>query len=144
MTALSTIFAEVDARLTDLVAPDGSYERMPSGDPDVFPALEVHDGGDMPVEFEAGATRTELSFEVVGFVEGHGGAQTHDAMTDLHAKVVFALCGDGENLGGIVENIEARDRRPVVAELANKRRVGFFQDFIVTLTTPRGDPRSLA
>lgn len=144
MTALSIIFTEIDARLSGIVAPEGSYERMPSGDPDVFPALEVHDGGDTPAEFEAGATRSELSFEVVGFVEGHGGAQTHDAMTVLHAKVVFALCGDGENLGGIVENIEARDRRPVVAELAAKRRIGFSQDFIVTLITPRGDPRALA
>lgn len=147
MTApLAAIFAEIDARLSAVVAVDaGSYERMPSGDPNVFPALESYDNGDSPVDFEAGTTQTELDFQVVGIVEGEGGAAMHDEMIDLHARTVFALCGDdGTNLGGIVENIEAKGRRTVVAKLASRRRLSFAQDFTITLVTRRGDPRSFA
>jgi hypothetical protein len=144
MTALGQIFAEIDVRLEALAGIE-SYQRMPSGDPDVFPALEVYDNGDLPAEFEAATTQTELEISVVGVMEGHGGAATHDAMIALHAVTVFALCGDaGTNLGGLVENIEARGRRVVVAKLAEKRRLSFAQDFIITLATPRGDPRTFA
>lgn len=145
MTALSQIFAVVDERLLAVVEPDdGSYERMPSGDPDTFPALEVHDSGDNPVQFESGTTHTELHLELIGFVEGDGGASTHDAMLELHAKAIFALCGDDATLGGLVENVEAGDRRAVKAMLASKDRVGFSADIVITLTTRRGDPRDLA
>lgn len=146
MIPLSEIFGEVDARLLQLVADEGSYERMPSGDPDVFPALASYDGGDEPVEDETATTRLSTILTVQGFVEGYGGAATHDAMIALHAAVVKALCGDdGGNLGGLVESIEIEGRRRVqVAELAKKTRLGFEQDFLINRSTRRGDPSQAA
>lgn len=145
MTPLETIFGEVDARLESLNGVE-SYERMPSGDPARFPALAVYDEGDDPDEHEAGATRATLQITVEGYVEGFGGPAVHATMLQLHANAVFALCGDaGSNLGGIVENIEIVGRRRVaVAQLSDKRRLGFAQDFAITYATPRGDPRSFA
>lgn len=146
MTALSLIFAEVDRRLSPAQI-DGlqSYERMPSGDPAKFNALVVYDEGDEPIEHEAGTSRFRLRITVEGYVTGHGGAATHDEMTKLHAQAVFALCGDaGTNLGGLVENIEiVGQRRVAVTTLSEKRRLGFAQDFEITLSTPRGNPSIL-
>ena len=146
MTVLSTIYAEVDARMVAIVQPDdGYYEREPSGDPDVFPALEVYDHGDeLLPDQETGATRMELTFTVAGMVVGGSGSAAHDAMLALYGKAVTALCGDaGSNLGGVpgVELIELVGRRRVdVAELASQRRLGFEQDFRVQYSTVRGDP----
>jgi hypothetical protein len=145
-TALGQIFAEIDERLAP-AAIDGlkSYERMPSGDPAKFPALVVYDDGDDLAEQETGSTRLGLMVSVEGYMEGQGGAATHDAMLQLHAAVVAALCDDGGNLGGLVENIEiAGRRRVVVAQLANKRRIGFAQDFEITFATERGNPAKFA
>ncbi|GEM_PF-1690830 len=146
MTALGQIFAEVDRRLgVDQITGLQSYERMPSGDPARFNALVVYDEGDEPIEHEAGTTRNSLRITVEGYVIGHGGAATHDEMTKLHAQAVFALCGDaGTNLGGLVENIEVvGTRRVAVTTLAEKRRLGFAQDFEITFSTPRGNPSIL-
>jgi hypothetical protein len=147
-TALSTIWAEIDLRLAAVVQPDGgSYERMASADPEVFPALEAIDGGEEPIDAEGGpdSEMLELGFTVEGFVENYSGAASHDAMAELHASAVKALCGDaGNNLGGLVESIRRIGRRRVdVAELAERRRLGFAQDFAVTYATPRGDPATL-
>ncbi|HVJ02356.1 MAG TPA: hypothetical protein VM662_09250 [Sphingomonas sp.] len=147
-TALGTVFAEIDARLSAIVNPQaGSYQRMPSGDPDAYPALQAYDEGDEPAsEQEVSASRNDLFLTVEGYMQGSGGGPTHDAMLELHADVVFALCGDaGSNLGGLVENIEAvGQRRVAVAELASTRRLGFAQDFRITLSTRRGDPHQFA
>lgn len=145
-TALGEIFAEIDGRLSP-ASIDGlkSYERMPSGDPTTFPAVAAYDDGDNPVESEAGSTALALIISVEGYVVGSGGAATHDAMLKLHAAVVAALCADGSNLGGLVENIEiVGQRRVVVAKLATKRRVGFAQDFKITFSTKRGNPAEFA
>lgn len=146
MTPLAQIFAAIDVRLAAVVQPGGSYERMPSGDPDRFPALSAFDEGDEPEEREAGSDRQALIITVEGYVEGFGGAATHDQMAELHADTVQALTGDaGSNLAGLVENIERVGRRRVaVAELAKKRRLGFAQDFALTYSTVRGDPGQFA
>ncbi|MCP3732012.1 hypothetical protein M9978_16425 [Sphingomonas sp. MG17] len=147
MTALSQIFGAIDERLALLIAQsNGSYERMPSGDPDIFPALHVFDEGDDPAEQEAVATRLDLEISVEGYMEGHGGAATHDAMLALHADTVKAMCGDILfNLDGLVENIEIIGRRRVqVVPLAEKRRLSFAQDFLITFATVRGDPNEFA
>jgi hypothetical protein len=144
MTApLTTIFAAVDARLEAIEGVE-SYQRMPSGDPDRFPAIEAYDNGDEPVpEPDVGSTRLGLMLTVAGYVET-GGALAHDALIALHADAVKALCGDqGSDLGlpGLVELIEITGRRRVdIAELAKKRRLGFEQDFLIQYSTVRGDP----
>lgn len=145
-TALSTIFAAIDARL-GAVPGLQSYEREPSGDPDAFPAIEVSDLGDdeSGEGSETGAERRTLSITVSGFVQGGSGAAAHDALGELHAAAVKALCGDpGFNLGNLVESVQRVGRRRVaVAELASKRRLGFAQDFDINFATPRGDPATL-
>lgn len=140
---LTIIFAKIDDRLAGI---DGveSYQRMPSGDPDRFPAIEAYDNGDEPVpEPDVGFTRLGLMLTVAGYVET-GGALAHDALISLHAAAVRALCSDeGSDLGlsGIVELIEIVGRRRVdIAELARKRRLGFEQDFLIQYSTVRGDP----
>jgi len=145
MTALSQIYAEIDARLSTLPTVQ-LYERMPSGDPDIFPALAVFDDGDEPAEQEASSTRLSLSLTVEGYMNGVGGAATHDQLLALHAAVVRALCGDeGTNLGGLVENIEITGRRRVVvAPLSKERHLSFGQDFEILYSTVRGDPASFA
>jgi hypothetical protein len=139
------IFDELDARLGAVEGVE-SYERMPSGDPARFDALELYDGGEEAIEGEASTTRLALEIVVQGYVEDFGGTATHDRMADLHARVVSALCGDaGTNLGGLVENIEiSGSRRVDVPELAKKRRLGFAQDFTIIYATPRGDPSQFA
>jgi len=147
MTALTQIFGEIDARLLDVVAArNGSYERMPSGDPDIFPALELFDEGDQPAEQESAATRLDLEVTVRGYMEGHGGAATHDAMIELHADTVKAMCGDvASNLAGLVENIEIVGQRQVaVSTLSDTRRLAFAQAFLITFATVRGDPNVFA
>lgn len=152
MTASSEIFASVDARLAPLVGGDveagGGYERMPSGDPDIFPALHAYDGGEEELESETGATRLRLMLTVEGYVEGFSGPAAHDALSQLHADAVAALCGDPNfDLGmpGKVEGIEiSGGRRVDVAELASKKRLGFAQDFAIQFATVRGDPSQFA
>ncbi len=146
MTALGAIWTEIDTRLADVELSE-AYERMPSGDPDVFPSLAGFDGGDMAADSEESfSSRRHLEITVEGYVKGSGGAATHAEMIELHADVVFALCGDaGSNLGGIVENIEIwGNRRVSVLELSKDRRLSFAQDFRITYATRRGDPHYLA
>lgn len=150
MNVLQGIWTEVDTRLAAVAAAvAGSYERMPSGDPDTFPALEGYDHGDSPdEENDSGGTRLNLEVTVAGLVQGASGAAAHNALIDLHARTVKALCGDASaNLGGVagVESIEIFGRRRVdVAELASKRRLGFEQDFRIQYSTVRGDPSQAA
>lgn len=147
MNPYVAIFAEVDSRLTAVsAAANGSYERMPSGDPDRFPALAAFDGGDELLEHEAGSTRLALTVTVQGFVEGYDGPPAHDAMIALHAVAVVALCGEPMfDLNDLVESVEIDGRRRVqIAELADKRRLGFEQDFTIIFSTRRGDPSQAA
>jgi hypothetical protein len=144
VSALSQIFAVLDTRLQAVTGLQ-EYERMPTGDPAAFPALHLFDGGDEPTEQESDATRLTLAITVEGYVEGFAGAAAHDAMTDLHAKAVAALCFDASsNLGGLVENIEISGQRRVdTPQLGEVRRLAFAQDFTIIFATARGDPATL-
>ncbi|WP_380873596.1 hypothetical protein [Sphingomonas sp. DBB INV C78] len=113
-----------------------SYERMPSGDPDAFPALALYDGGHGPIEFQAGTTQYDLTITVEGYVEGGDGAQAHADMHDLYEAVKTALITEPP-LGGLVETIDEADFRVDVAELAKKRRIGFGLDVRIQFSTPR-------
>lgn len=147
MTALGQIFAEIDRRLAVGTLPGiESYERMPSGDPARFPSIEVYDRGDESAHEETCLTGLSLAISVEGHLKGQGGAATHDAMLQLHADVVFALCGDaGQNLGGLVQSIEITGRRrTAINPLAKERGIGFAQDFLITFATPRGNPSIFA
>lgn len=144
MSALGGIFVAIDLRLA-AIAGLLEYERMPAGDPSQFPALQLFDNGEEPIDGEPGGTRLGGDFTLEGFVEGGSGAVAHDAALALHAAAVFALCGDGGTLGGIVETIEIVGKRRVdVAELASKRRIAWAQDFAITYSTRRGDPGNFA
>jgi len=143
MSALGDIFLELDRRLTGI---DGiaEFERMPSGDPSSVPALRLFDDGDEPIDGEPGGVIMREIVSVEGFVEGSSGAVAHDAMLDLHAAVVFALCDDGD-LGGLVQTIEVVDQRRVeVRELSSVRSLAFAQNFAITYATVRGNPAARA
>lgn len=143
MSALSQIFAVLDERLRSLPGVP-SYERMPTGDPDEFPAVELYDRGDKPDEDETDASRRKLTISVQGFVQSGSGASTHDEMTALHALVVQALMTEPP-LDGLVERIESDgDREPDAPALASERRMGFAQGFTITFATVRGDPDQFA
>jgi hypothetical protein len=144
MPALTLIFAEIDRRLGALASVH-EYERMPSGDPAAYPALHVYDNGDEPIEAETDTSRLQLAITVEGYVEGEGGATTHDEMIELHSATVAALCADDGALGGLVELIEiAGQRRVQLAPLAETRRIAFAQDFTIQFATVRGDPAQFA
>lgn len=148
-TARATIFREIDRRL-EAVPGVAEYERMPSGDWTSSPALHAFDDGDREIESETGVSRMQLKLIVQGWVTGKesqtSGSDTHDEVLQLHADVVFALCGDaGTNLGGLVENIEIDgDRLPTRGDLSKDRRLGFRQDFAITFATKRGNPAEFA
>lgn len=144
MSALGNLFLELDQRLA-AVPGVVEYERMPPGDASAFPALHLFDDGDTPDIAEPGATLIATSVTVQGYCEGDSGAIVHDQALELHANAVFALCGDGGDLNGLVQTIEiAGTRRVEVATLSERRRISWAQDFAITFMTPRGDPRSFA
>jgi hypothetical protein len=148
MTAAGEIFARVDERLAvGLIARLQSYERMPSGDPVKFPALAAFDEGITIIEEETGTVRIRHRLIVEGYEEGVGGAATHNDMLQLHADACFSLLGDpGQNLNlpGKVESIAMAGGRREATRLADKRRVGFAQDFDVTYAIQRGNPANFA
>ncbi len=139
--AREEIFAALDVLLA---AVDGvqRYEREPSGDPDVFPALALYDAGDRPKDGEVGIDQKTLAITVQGYVEGGAGAVAHAAMNELHAAVVRAVMSITAPIRA--EAIEVRDLRVSVAGLASSRRFGFAQDFDIEFATLRGDPSAFA
>ena len=144
MTALGTLFAELDRRLS-IVPGVLEYERMPPGDPSRWPALQLFDNGDESIDAEPGGLRLATTVTVEGWCRGVGGALVHDQLLQLHADTVKALCSDGGDLGGLVQTIEiVGQRRVAIKELAETREIGFAQDFMITFATPRGDPSTFA
>jgi hypothetical protein len=140
--AREQIFAELDARLSAIEGV-AEYERLPSGDPNRFPAVHLFEGGQSPAESEVGSSQKMLRVTVEGYVKGGSGTAAHAAMNALHAKVVSALMTDPP-LGGLAETVVDSDLRVDVAELASVRRLGFAQDFDIQFATPWGDPSQLA
>ncbi|TVV75549.1 hypothetical protein [Sphingomonas solaris] len=137
------IIAAAEARLA-AIAGIACIEINPSGDPDAYPALGLHDRGHRVIEGEAGATRYVLTLMVDGFVQGEGvdGA----TLSALYADVVTALVTETpfEELPGAVENVDEVDTDVEIAELASERRLGFATSFEIQFSTPRGDPSRFA
>jgi len=143
MTAIrEQIYALIEQRLRDI---DGvnEVERMPSGDPDKFPALHIFDADQDPFAAEAHSTRYAMTVGIEGFISGGSGGVAHAALSDLYAKVVAALMTEPP-LGGLAETIDEGAFRPRVKELASKRRLTFELDFQITFPTARGDPAQSA
>ena len=139
MTVKDAILAEIKVRLLAMDPAPASVEIEPSGDPDEFDAIELYDDGDVILERDAACTRKQMSLRLSGMVEGSAGDAPTAARNDLHARCVAALLADG-SLGGLVELIDEGDRRNATAILAEKRRLGFDQDFSIQFTTMRDNP----
>ena len=138
MTVRENIFAEVETRL-NAIPRIGSVERLPSGDPDVFPSLSIYDGNQDVAEEGQDYTLHSLTLTIEGFVDGHSGANVHAALSALYADTVVALVDDG-TLGGLAARISEAGMRVSVAELAKTRRLGFGLDFEIQFFTQRGNP----
>lgn len=139
MTAVrELIFAAIESRLTG-VEGVSLVERMPSGDPDVFPALSIFDGGQEPTDQGCSATRHGLSVTIEGYVEGADGPEAHAALSQLYVDTVAALMTEPP-LGGLVEEIQEGGFRPSVAHLAAAKRLAFGLDFTVLFSTARDNP----
>lgn len=138
MTVRNAIFAEIEARLNAIPGVQ-RVEREPTGDPDAFPYLSITDGGHVPLEKGQGSTRYGLSVEVEGYVEGSGGTETHEALGALYADTVAALLTEPP-LGGLAEEISEDGLRVAVADLANRRRMGFGLSIYVEFSNRRDNP----
>ena len=139
MTAVrEQIFAEVERRLKAL---DGvaEVERMPSGDPDQFPALHIFDAGQRPGQSDVADSRYDMSFTIHGYIDQAGGAAAHTALNDLYAATVAELMPEPP-LGSLVETIDEGPMQVEVATRASERRLVFIVDFFVTFPTQRGNP----
>ena len=138
MTVRENIFAAVETRLGQIPG-IASVERLPSGDPDLFPNLSIYDGNQDVVEEGYDHTRHSLTITIEGFVEGSSGTAVHAALSLLYADAVAALISDPP-LDGLAETISEAGLRVSVAELAKKRRLGFALDFAIEFSTKRGNP----
>lgn len=138
MTVREAIFAEIERRLLEIDG-IGLVERLPSGDPDAFPALAIYDGAQEVVEEGWADTRHRLSLTIEGFVEGGSGSEVHAALSTLYADTVVALITEPP-LNGLAETISEAGLRVSVAELANVKRLGFGLDFAIEFSTERGNP----
>jgi hypothetical protein len=138
MTAIrEAIFKEVEDRLNSLGV--GEVERMPSGDPMVFPALHIFDGGQQTSTAETDVSRYDMSVLIEGYLEASGGSAGHTQLNDLYAAVVAVLIPEPP-LGGLAETIDEGSLQITVAPLASARRLAFSLDFSVTFPTRRDDP----
>lgn len=136
MIAREAIFAEVETRLRSLPSAL-EVERMASGDPSSYPALNIEDGGqNADNETEGGATRYDLTIAIEGYVSGGGGAEAHAAANALYGDVKKVLLSEPP-LGGLAEEINEGGARFAVAILSNERRIGFVAEFIVRFVAPR-------
>lgn len=137
-TMLDRILVRIRMAAATVVGEDAT-DIEPVGDPDLFPALEIYDGGDVVLEREAGATRRRLTVTIEGYVERGDGTEATAERNALHAATVRAVMAD-ETLDGLVEVIDPGDRRTGTATLAEHRRLMFGQDFAIDYATDRYDP----
>lgn len=118
----------------------GFIQRSPSGDPDVFPAICIEDGGHVPdVNTEPGITRYALSVIIEGYVETDFGDEASADMNQLYLDVIAKLITDPP-CGGLAESIDEGALRVDVALLASKRRMGFSLDVPITFAAIRQSP----
>jgi len=117
-------------------------ERMPSGDPSQFDALQIFDDGQADVpQTEIGSVRYQMNLGIVGFVEGGSGSAASAALNALYSKTVAAIMPLEDPALGIEEIVE-RNMQVKVAKLASKRRLSFELDFEITFVTRRGNPET--
>lgn len=138
-TVRDSILAAIVVRLQAMTPTPASIKIEPTGDPDKFDAIEIYDGGDTLTEREAMLDRWSMDLTITGIVQGGGGTAPTAARNALDAHVVAALMAD-DTLGGLVEQIEAGDRRNSTAVLAEHRRLGFDREFTIQFTTQRRNP----
>lgn len=137
-SAREAIFAKIEQLLTALPSV-AEVERMPSGDPDKFPALHIWDEGQRPEQSEAGVTEYGMTFNIDGYVEAAGGSAAHMALNALHSAMVQALVTEPP-IGGLVDEITEGVMNVSIAPLASKRRLAFTAEFTVNFPTARGNP----
>jgi hypothetical protein len=137
-TVLDEIIYRVALAAAGVVGED-AVAIEPDGDPDIFPALEVYDNGDVVLEQESAVTRRRLTLTIEGFAQRGDGNEATAERNALHANTVRAIMAD-ETLGGIVEVIDPGDRRTGTATLSEHRRLMFGQDFAIDYATGRYDP----
>ncbi len=140
MTALrAAIVAEIERRLR-LVSGIAEVEVMPSADPMEFPAFHLFDDGHDPIEAQAAATMIGFTPRLEAYFEAAGGAATYAQLNDFYAAAVYALMGEDDQLGGLVETIDEGRFVVSVAELASKKRLYFGLELPITFAARRGDP----
>lgn len=133
------IVAEIERRLR-LVPGIAEVEVMPSADPMAFPAFHLFDDGHDPIEAQASATRMDFTPRVEAYFERDGGAETYAQLNAFYAAAVFAVMGDDDQLGGLVETIDEGRMTIGVAPLASASRMYFALDLPITFAARRGDP----
>ncbi|HUD30419.1 MAG TPA: hypothetical protein VMQ93_16235 [Novosphingobium sp.] len=140
MTAIRELIFEaiVDTLTAAQVAPE--IERMPSGDPIAYPAVEIVDLGDVPATGEAGTDRWVMTFAVTGMVQADTGAEAHAAMNALDTAVIEALFVEPV-LGGLATEITADRLQPGIVERAERRQLYFERTFNLYYATRRGMPQ---
>ena len=117
-------------------------ERDPSADPTRYPSYGIVDGGQEPIEREAGTVRYELTVKIEGYVEGGSGTEACAARNALYADTVAIMMAEPP-INGLAELVEEGRLVCDTAELASKRRLGFLVDFTIQYATRRGDPAQL-
>jgi hypothetical protein len=137
-TVLDRIIYRI-ALAAGIVVGEAAVDIEPVGDPDIFPAVEIYDGGDVVLERESAVTRRRLTLTIEGYVQRGDGTEATAERNALHASVVREIMTD-ETLGGIVEVIDPGDRRTGTATLSEHRRLMFGQDFAIDYATDRYDP----
>lgn len=140
MTAVrASIMAELARRLA-LVPGIAEVEVMPAADPMAFPAFHLVDEGHDPTELEASATRFGFTPRLVAYFEKAGGTAAYNQLNDFYAAAVFAVMGEDDQLGGLVETIDEGSFKIDVAPLASAPRLFFGLELPITFAARRGDP----
>ncbi|MDX3885988.1 MAG: hypothetical protein QHC65_16310 [Sphingomonas sp.] len=120
--------------------PGVSVERSPPGDPDIFPAIAIDDGGHRILDREAGSTWFDLTVILTGYLEGDPDAAPeaiHSSMHDLYEAIRGALITEPP-LDGLATTIDEGDMAVNIAALASHRRLSFELQMLVEFSTPRG------
>ena len=142
MTAVrEMIWSQIESQLmTAAIAQE--IERMPSSNPSKFPALHLFDGGDESDLAEAGTDTWIMRVDIEGTVEGGTGSEAHASLNALDTSVIEIIFTE-PLLGGLVTQIEAGSLKPMVAERASRRRLGFVRSILIHYATRHGSPQIL-
>ena len=140
---MSTVRDDIDdaieAALVDVLGDPAAIEFEPNGDPGVYPSLAIFNHGDRLIEQDSVSERRSMDLTIEGYVAGAGSREGVRARNDLHARAVAAIMAD-EQLGGLVELIDAGDLRRTTLQFDVGGRLTFAQDLTIQFTTLRGNP----